>query len=251
MSRTGRATLAAVLGAALAWSGPQASLAQEIEVGGGQDNTAVVVNTKDGSTRFRLSFKIFRTNRDVVDQDNAAVAVASCTECTTMAVAFQVVLVFSEPSTLTTDNLALALNIECSECQTLASAYQWVLGTDGVARFTPEGNRAIARIRKALHDLIRSDLSIWEIQSELDRLAEELEAILAEELVAAGPPGTTAQQVDEQGQPVDGTGETGEETGATPTPEGSPAPGTPEPSPTESPSATPAESPTPTAAPSP
>jgi putative peptide zinc metalloprotease protein len=208
-----------------------------------------VVNTKDGSTRFRLSFKIFRTTRDVVDQDNAAVAVASCTECTTMAVAFQVVLVFSEPSTLTTDNLALALNIECSECQTLASAYQWVLGTDGVARFTPEGNRAIARIRKALHDLVRSDLSIIEIQAELDRLAEQLEAVLAQELVAAGPPGTTAEQVDEQGRPVDGT-EEAEETDATPTPEGSPAPGA-TPSPTASPSASPTESPTPTVAPSP
>jgi putative peptide zinc metalloprotease protein len=246
-----RRTALSMLVAALASFGPHAAVAQEVEVGGRQDSTAVVINTKDGSTRFRLSFKVFRATGDVVDQDNAAVAVASCTECTTMAVSFQVVLVFSEPSTLTTDNLAIALNIECSECQTLASAYQWVLGTDGVVHLSPEGNRAIARIRQALHDLLRSDLSIWEIQAELDRLAEELEAVLAQELVAAGPPGTTAEQVDEAGEPADGTGETGE-TGTSPTPEPSPTSGSsPEPSPEASPSPTPDDSPTPTVAPSP
>jgi putative peptide zinc metalloprotease protein len=253
MNRTTNAFLAAVLTIGLAWGGSTAARAQEIDVGGGGDNTAIALNTRDGSTRFRLSFRIVRTNADVVDNDNAAVAIASCTDCRTIAVAFQVVLVFSEPSTLTTDNLAIAMNIECTDCETLASAYQWVLGTDGRVHFSPEGNRAIAGIRQALHDLVRSDLPIDELQAQLDQLADQLEAILAQELVAAGPPGAASFEEVPAGDGLSGLEEAGGEAGGTepapgitPSPEMSPGTTDIGPSPTESPS----ESPTPTPAPS-
>lgn len=183
----------------------------------------------------------------------------------------QVVLVFSQPSSLTTDNLAIALNIECTNCETLASAYQWILGTDGIVHFSPEGNRAIAEIRQALHDLIRSDLPLDELQAELDQLADQLELVLAQELVAAGPPEATFEQVPagdglqglESGSPEPGGSAPAPE--STPTPssgqsEVSPSPsqsgsspeastGTVEPSP--SPSPTVWESPTPSPTPTP
>ena len=43
----------------------------------GGDNTAVAVNTRDGSSVYRFSFKILRVSGDVVDNGNAAVAAAS------------------------------------------------------------------------------------------------------------------------------------------------------------------------------
>ena len=231
------------------------AVAQELEVGGGGDNTAVVVNTHDGQSRFRISFKIVRTSSDVVDNGNAAVAFSSCEGCSSVAVAFQVVLVSSDPSVVTPTNLAIAMNFECTDCNTLASAYQWVLGTDGRVRFTPEGNQALAEIRRQLRQVLHSDQTIEEIQASLDRLAEDLEQILMDELAAAGPPDASAERV-----PEADTGES-PQPGPTPEPSGtssSPAPDaastpTPSPSPSQSPTSDAGSSPSPetTATPTP
>jgi putative peptide zinc metalloprotease protein len=149
------------------------------------DNAAVAVNLRDGSSTFRLAFRITRVNRDVVDTGNAAVAVASCTDCQTVAVAIQAVLIFSDAEVVAPTNLALALNLECSRCYTLASAYQFV-STTGVVHFTAEGNRRIAEIRRELEELRHSGLAIEEIQARVDVLAAELAGILRTELVVPG-----------------------------------------------------------------
>ena len=151
------------------------------------DSAAVAVNTHDGMSLFRLMFSVRRTMQEVVDIDNAAVAISSCTDCQTVAVAIQAVLIFSDPAIVTTDNLALALNLECSSCETLASAYQWVMTTGGVVHFTAEGQRALAEIRRQVLELLMSDLSIEEIQAQLDPLMDQMGEVLANELVAAGP----------------------------------------------------------------
>ena len=44
----------------------------------GGDNAAVAINTRDGSSLFRLAFKIRRVAGDIVDNQNAAVAYARC-----------------------------------------------------------------------------------------------------------------------------------------------------------------------------
>jgi putative peptide zinc metalloprotease protein len=178
-----------------------------------QDNTAVAINLRDGAEIFRLAFKIVRVNQDVVDQTNAAVAFASCTECRTVAVAIQAVLVFSDPSVVTATNLALAYNVDCTGCETFASAYQWVFTTGGPVHFTAEGKRKIAEIRRRLRELLRSDLSIAEIQVQLGALVEEFEAVLATELVPAGKAGKAS----EGGQPTDTTTEPPETTATEPT----------------------------------
>ncbi|MFN2588282.1 MAG: hypothetical protein ABR613_09230 [Actinomycetota bacterium] len=153
-----------------------------------QDSAAVAINTKDGSSIFRLAFNVHRTMSDVVDSSNAAVAYASCEDCRTVAVAIQVVLVMSDPSIVSPENVALAVNESCISCETLASAYQYVLGTDGVVHFDAEGNQELAAIRQALIDLAKSsdDLTIFEIQAQVDLLMEDLDAVLEDHLVAAG-----------------------------------------------------------------
>jgi putative peptide zinc metalloprotease protein len=153
----------------------------------GGDNTAVAINTKDGSSLFRFAFKIRVVAGDVVDQTNAAVAYASCEMCRTVAIAVQIVLVMGTPSVVTPTNLALALNENCTLCETLASAYQFVLGEGYPVRFTAQGRRQLAKIRKALRRLGKSDLTIVEIQARVDELMNSVREILATELVPVRP----------------------------------------------------------------
>lgn len=89
--------LAAVLAAlALAVAAPAASLADDGDGDGsgrGGDNLAQAVNEEDGSSVFDFAFSIRRVAGEVVDEQNLAVAYASCVECQTVAIALQIVLV--------------------------------------------------------------------------------------------------------------------------------------------------------------
>jgi putative peptide zinc metalloprotease protein len=165
---------------------PTPSEAAAVGTNGG-DTAVVALNTRDDANIFRFAFMVKRTMQDVVDNDNAAVAVASCTECQTVAASFQIVLILSDPSIVTTDNLALAMNIDCSFCATLASAYQFVMTTGGQVRFTAEGDRELAAIRRALQALRRSDLSIVEIQAKLEELKARVADVLATQLIPVAP----------------------------------------------------------------
>jgi putative peptide zinc metalloprotease protein len=152
-----------------------------------QDSAAVAINTKDGTSIFRVAFKIARVNQEVVDQSNAAAAWASCTDCQAIAAAFQIVLIFSDPDVVTPSNIALAINWECTTCIAFASAYQWVLTTGGPVHFTAEGNELLAEVRKRLHELTKLDLTLEQLIAELEALAEIIRNVLANEMVPAGP----------------------------------------------------------------
>jgi putative peptide zinc metalloprotease protein len=120
-----------------------------------QDNAAVAVNTKDGTSLFRLAFKIVRTKKDVIDEANVAFALASCQDCDAVAVSFMAVLVLGDPSTVTPLNLAWSESIACVDCLAFAWAYQNVFSTGGPVHFTPEGNRRLANLRRALRELLK------------------------------------------------------------------------------------------------
>ena len=158
------------------------------------DNVAAEINTKDNSNVFDLAFNIRRVMTGAVDIDNAAAAVSSCQDCRTIAVAIQVVLIFSDPDVVTTDNLALALNIDCSSCETMALAYQYVLTTDGPVHFTADGNKAIQDILKQIADIgTNEDLALEEIDAQIGALVDQLYAVVDTELVAAGKPATSIE----------------------------------------------------------
>jgi putative peptide zinc metalloprotease protein len=192
------------------------------EGGSGGDNAVVAINTHDGFDLFKLGFKITRATGEVVDASNGAVAFSSCTECQTIAVAYQVVLIFSDPRVVTSENIAIAFNYQCDLCVSLAYAYQGVFTTGGVVHFTPEGNRLLAQLRRELHDLRNAELTLEELVARLKAIARRLETIIRTELVSAGPP----PQVDVALEP------TPEEA---PSPSPSPASPSPEPSPSPSP----------------
>jgi putative peptide zinc metalloprotease protein len=150
--------------------------------GQAQANEAIAVNLEDGAELFKFAFDVVRVNRDVVDQTNTAVAYAECEECRTIAVAFQIVLVYSDPQIVTPQNVAVAVNYECTSCETLASAYQYVYSVPEGFRFSGKARREIARIRREIRRLIRSGLPIDEIQAEIDRLADELRTVIRDDI---------------------------------------------------------------------
>jgi putative peptide zinc metalloprotease protein len=150
------------------------------------DNAAIAINTKSGSSLFKFAFSIREVAGDVVDQTNTAVAYASCEECQTTAIAIQVVLVTGDPSVVTPQNLAVAVNENCTLCETFAGAYQIVLGTGGPVRFTDEGRRRISEIRREIRRLRKEDLSPPELKAQLDTLVGELREVLRTELRPRG-----------------------------------------------------------------
>ena len=207
------------------------------------DNVAAEINTKDNSNVFDLSFNIRRVMAGAVDIDNAAVAVGNCSDCRTIAVAIQIVLIFSDPDVVTTDNLALALNVECTSCETMALAYQYVLTTDGPVHFTGEGNRAIQDILKQIAEIgSNEELALEEIDAQIGALVDQLYGVVDTELVAAGQPATetetqeatdtgtpapTSPETAESPTPVEPTAGASPTTPESPTPTGSPVEATP------------------------
>ncbi len=177
-----RRALASVLLALVVLLGAPAADAQERT---GDDNAAVAINTEDGASVFRLAFSIRKVADGVVDQTNTAVALASCADCQTIALAFQVVLVRGDAETATPVNQALAYNEQCAACVTYASATQIVLGFDGNVRFSSDGRRRLAALHKSLRELEdrAPDLTVGELDAEVQAAKRELIDILANQLV--------------------------------------------------------------------
>ena len=179
-----RTRLLTILLAALLGLGLAAAKPAQAQAG---DNVAIAVNTKDGTTVFKVAFAIRQVMNGVVDQTNAAVAYASCTECTSVAIAFEIVLVESNATVVTPTNLSIAFNENCSTCVAVAEAYQFVLGTGGAVHFDSDGNRILAEIRRELHSLRKEDLTIEQLQARLDAIAARIRDVLANHLVPVGP----------------------------------------------------------------
>jgi putative peptide zinc metalloprotease protein len=159
------------------------------------DNTAIAINTKDGSSVFKFAFAIRQVMGDVVDETNSAVAYASCTDCSTTAIAIEIVLVGGSPSTFTPTNQAIAINYLCNLCNTFAAAYQFVIQGAGPMHFTHDALTTMARIRKQIRELQDQDLSPFELRAALDPLIDQLKSVLVTGLMS-GPP--AADQNDDQ-----------------------------------------------------
>ena len=92
------------------------------------DNQALAVNGTDGSTVYDVAVALVTlTDGADVRNANTAWALASCTRCTTVAVAFQVVLVVGQSDVVVPVNAAVAANSACISCLTQALAVQLVV----------------------------------------------------------------------------------------------------------------------------
>jgi hypothetical protein len=153
------------------------------------DSHAIVVNHGDDRYRYALTLKIVHTYSDVVDPQNAAVAVAAdCTDCQTVAISLEGILVYGDPTVFAPENLALAYNENCTNCQTLAAAYQEEVQTDGRVRITGAGRQEIAAIRRDLESIRTAGLTLYEIDAKVNEDAARLLTVLQTETKPVGRP---------------------------------------------------------------
>ncbi|MFL6003795.1 MAG: hypothetical protein ACJ72P_13390 [Nocardioides sp.] len=144
------------------------------------DNQAAAYNTTDGSTKYDVAFALVWATGDEVLNVNEAHAYASCSNCVTVAVAFQVVLIMDDAQVVVPQNLAVAANYQCYRCITAAIASQLVLSVED----TPghEQLLALAAVWNRLIEFGQSitSYSLAEIAAQLDSFKSEMIAILDE-----------------------------------------------------------------------
>jgi putative peptide zinc metalloprotease protein len=190
------------------------------------DNQALAVNTEDGTVEYDVAISlVWVTDDEPVLNTNEAYAFASCTNCASVAVAFQVVVVVGDNPAVVPQNLAGALNSDCVNCLTYALAQQLL-----VTIAEPLSDEAMAALDSLWAELAEFAENI-EAQP-LDAIDDQLDQFAAEILtiIEADQPGTL---------PTDTPSPTGSSTPADPSAIPSP---TADPSPTDTGSATPAPS---------
>ncbi len=148
------------------------------------DNQALAVNTEDGSTVYDVAFALVWAEDGGDDalagNVNSAYALASCEGCTTVAVAFQVVLVLGH-SDVVPQNLAAAVNYSCVSCVTGALAQQLVVTLDGPLGEATADELAELWSRIADYGTTLEGRSLSEIRAQLTEFEREILALLGGE----------------------------------------------------------------------
>jgi putative peptide zinc metalloprotease protein len=144
------------------------------------DNQAAAFNTTDGSMKYDVAFALVWADGDEVLNVNEAHAYASCQNCVTVAVAFQVVLIMDDAQVVVPQNLAVAANYQCYRCITAALASQLVLSVQE----TPgeEQLLALGEVWNRLTEFGQNitSYSLAEISAQLEGFQTEITAILGE-----------------------------------------------------------------------
>jgi hypothetical protein len=176
VTRTARALLASLTATTLVLA-PTAA-------GAAGDNIVTATNEVDGAAVVEASVQYRVVANGVVDQENAAYALASCVDCQTLAAALQLVVVTRDWHTLVPHNEAFAANVLCEECLTWASAKQVIVATDGPAALTGAGHIRMRALENRLEALEASlpTLSLGDLAAELDAAFAELLAIAQDEV---------------------------------------------------------------------
>ncbi|HJV09408.1 MAG TPA: hypothetical protein VJ653_06990 [Acidimicrobiales bacterium] len=183
MNRMARALLSLPIAVAL--------LLAPTAAGASDDNIVVATNETDGSAVSSASVQYRIVPNGVVDEQNLAYAAARCTDCQTLATAFQLVLVTREFRTFVPKNEAFAANVECESCLTWATAKQIIVVTDGPAALTGNGHIRMRALEDRLLAL-QADLpalTLEDLLVELDGAFQELLDIAGTEIMtpAGGP----------------------------------------------------------------
>ncbi|MFC6286428.1 hypothetical protein ACFP3Q_18385 [Nocardioides sp. GCM10027113] len=138
------------------------------------DNQALAVNTTDDTARYAVAFALVWADGDQPALNtNEAYAIASCTGCAAVAVAFQVVLVVGETDVAVPQNISVAANHECTSCLTYSLAVQLFATLDG-----PLSPEATARIEEVWAEVLAYGSGIAGVP--LDRIQADLTAFEAE-----------------------------------------------------------------------
>jgi putative peptide zinc metalloprotease protein len=211
------------------------------------DNQALAVGDKDGTSVYDVSYAVVTvTDGAPVTSRNEAWALASCTACTTVAVAFQVVLVVGQADVIAPVNTAVAANSGCLACITTAMAVQLVATVSALP--PQEVYDQLAAAMAQLHDLEGLDAqALWdavqEVQADVTKVLTD--AGLLTDVTTSGVTATASPAASSSATPSAGTSAPAAPASApsegvpTPTVEPTPTPSPSSSEPTPSPTATP------------
>ena len=171
------------------------------------DNQALAVNTTDDSVAYDVAFALVWAEDDEVLNVNEAHAYASCSDCVTVAVAFQVVLIMDDAQVIVPQNLAVAANYDCYRCITAAIASQLVLSVQ-----EEPGEEELLALGEVWNRLLQfanaiTSYSLTEITQQLETIKSEIVAILmdAPPLASAPVDSTPAPTGPDPGADVSGS----------------------------------------------
>lgn len=153
--------------------------------GASDDNIVVATNETAGASVVEAGVQYRIAPNGVVDEENRAYAAARCTDCQTVAAAFQIVLVTRDYRTFLPQNEALAANVECEACLTWASAKQVIVVTGGPATLSGNGHQRMRALEDRIEALEPSlaAMTLLELQDELNDAFAELLDIAGTEVV--------------------------------------------------------------------
>ena len=211
------------------------------------DNQALAVNTTDGTAVYDVAVAmVWVTSEDPVLNVNEAYAFASCTDCVTVSVAFQVVVIVGSADVVVPQNLSAAVNYECFRCITASIASQLVVTVDALP--DAEQQIALADVWAEITAYAASipTLPLADVIAQLESYKQEILDILGvAPQVTPSPTPTPDAPGAITATPTPGAEASSD--ASTPIPTATPAPGaptspatpTPDPTPTVSPSPTP------------
>jgi putative peptide zinc metalloprotease protein len=151
---------------------------------GPEDNQALATNYTDGSTLIEVSPSLVWVTDGSVGSTNQAYALASCADCATVAVAFQVVLAVGTTPEIGPQNEAVAVNRDCSACRTQALAMQTVLTVPELPSVEERAQLAALWDRVEAVMAAAPSTGLSSVRSQLDALESEIAELLGATVAA-------------------------------------------------------------------
>jgi hypothetical protein len=194
-----RRTLTALIAAlALTTGGFLAAAAEATDSGTGPDQVVWAKTTGTNTTDLLSGVQVGSYKGDNLQSTNVARADSTdCTDCRTVAVAVQAVLVKHNPPTAEPKNVAIALNENCVSCTTYAFAYQYVVATESRVVLSDRGRARVAALREQIDTAAHSELSPDDLNVRLRELAADFRAAIDADLAR--------QDVDIEGRDINRT----------------------------------------------
>jgi putative peptide zinc metalloprotease protein len=207
-----------------------------------RDNLAIAINNTDGSILYDVAFAlVWVTDGEDTENRNEAWALAHCTDCKTVAVAFQVVLIVGQSDTIIPRNIAVAGNHTCESCITHAIAVQLVATLNALPG--PEVEQQLAQAWAQL-DVLRATIETKSVEEIYATLLSIERTILS--VLAGGSPNPDADAAPRTGTTTATQDASAQQTGEGTTSYVEPAPTASSSTSSPSPTASPKPSPSPT-----
>jgi putative peptide zinc metalloprotease protein len=135
---------------------------------------------------YDVSFSLVWADGSTALNKNEAYAFASCTDCRTVAVAFQVVLVAGQVDVVVPQNLSGALNYACVRCVTQALATQLVVSVPGALTEAQNAQLAAVWTQLQAFGAHLEDVPLSELQSRLSAFEQQILGIVAPGATSGG-----------------------------------------------------------------